>query len=108
MTVQRPGENTRPGKSTPPAIRSQRTAPEPAHPAPPQELSCDAQLAKLTPREREVLALWQEEHSDKRVAGRLGTKEHTIRNQLASIEHKLGLRSRAELAAMTVSLFPHG
>jgi DNA-binding CsgD family transcriptional regulator len=88
------------------ATRSRRPAPAPF--TPPRELSRDGQLAKLTRREREVLALWQDERfNDKQVAGRLGRKEHTIRNQLASIEHKLGLRSRAELAAMTVSLFAH-
>jgi DNA-binding CsgD family transcriptional regulator len=52
-----------------------------------------------------VLTLWLEElFNDKRVARRLGTKEHTVRNQLASIEHKLGVRSREELAAKAVAL----
>ena len=56
-----------------------------------------ALLAKLTPREREVLVLFLQELDDKKVSARLGTERHTVRNQLASIEHKLGVNNRAEL-----------
>lgn len=54
-------------------------------------------LASLTPREREVLTLFLETFSVKKVAARLGTHPQTVRNQLASVEHKLGTKSQAEL-----------
>ena len=60
-------------------------------------------LATLTPREREVLRIYLELLNDKRVAGFLGRRPQTIRNHLASIEHKLGVRSREELVSLAVS-----
>lgn len=56
-------------------------------------------FSSLTHREREVLSLFMEQPSDKKVANRLGTHLRTVRNQLVSIMHKLGVNSRAELVA---------
>lgn len=59
---------------------------------------------KLTPREREVLALFVTLLNDKKVARHLRTQVQTVKNQLASIEHKLGVGSRNELIALVLSM----
>lgn len=99
-----------------PSDRSKRAAPlsRPTKPRPKPPatdshplgvpINADAHFALLTPREREVLTLWLDGFNDKKVAARLGTKVQTVRNQIASIEHKLGARSREELVALTHSL----
>jgi DNA-binding CsgD family transcriptional regulator len=63
----------------------------------------DGAFAPLTRREREVLQLYLELLNAKKVARRLGTRAQTVRNQLAAIEHKLGLSSREELVAFAVA-----
>jgi len=94
----------RPGKSAGRATLSQpRRARETSPPPAPSSID-DSLLATLTPRESEVLTLWLDGFNDKKVARCLGTKVQTVRNQLASIEHKLGARSREELVALTHSL----
>ena len=50
----------------------------------------------LTPRELEVLQLLTEGLSNKEIAQRLGTSEHTAKFHVNSILGKLGARSRAE------------
>jgi DNA-binding CsgD family transcriptional regulator len=50
----------------------------------------------LTRREREVLDLLAEGHSNRRIAQRLGISEHTAKFHVASIYGKLGVASRAE------------
>jgi DNA-binding NarL/FixJ family response regulator len=83
------------------AGQTSRPQPTPAAPPPDGAPAIDptlaARLATLTPREREVLALFVETCNDKAVAHRLGTAFQTVRNQLMSIEHKLGVKSREEL-----------
>jgi DNA-binding CsgD family transcriptional regulator len=77
------------------------------HPPQPNQDSCvdnQALLDKLTAREREVLNLFLKLLNDKRVARQLGTRIQTVKNQLASIEHKLGVSSRGELIALALSL----
>jgi DNA-binding CsgD family transcriptional regulator len=54
-------------------------------------------LAPLTAAEREVLLHFLQLHCDKQVARALGKRPHTVRNQLASIQQKLGVRSHSEL-----------
>jgi DNA-binding CsgD family transcriptional regulator len=67
---------------------------------------CDGELlALLTDREREVLRLYVPSMNAKEVAHRLGTKVQTVRNQLASIEHKLGVEGRE---ALIVFALKHG
>ncbi|HEY6940226.1 PAS domain S-box protein [Dokdonella sp.] len=55
-----------------------------------------AELASLTRREGEVLALIGEGLADKTIAARLGLSPRTVRNHATSIYAKLGVRSRAE------------
>jgi DNA-binding CsgD family transcriptional regulator len=59
----------------------------------------------LSPREKEVVRLFLEEPCDKRVAKRLGTRPQTVRNQISSIEKKLGVESREELVICLLALF---
>ena len=52
----------------------------------------------LTNREREVLRLVAQGHTDKEIAGELYVSARTVQNHLASVRSKLGLNRRAELA----------
>jgi len=61
-------------------------------------------LALLTGREREVLRLYLESFNAKEVARRLGTRPQTVRNQLASIEQKVGVEGREELVASAMKI----
>lgn len=63
-------------------------------------------LARLTPREREVLRLFGEVRACKKIAGVLGTEAQTVRNQLASIRTKLGVTTREELWEHVVRFQP--
>jgi DNA-binding CsgD family transcriptional regulator len=56
----------------------------------------------LTAREHEVLVLYLRIINDKKVARELGTRPQTVRNQLASIQHKLGVCSRVELISSLI------
>ena len=56
-------------------------------------------LSLLTQKEREVLSSFVELLDNKEIARTLGTKDQTVRNQLASIMRKLDLQSREELIA---------
>lgn len=69
---------------------SASTAPTPA----PQSGALD----KLTPREREVLALVAEGLQNKHIAGKLGLSEHTVKLHLHHVISKLGARNRTDAA----------
>lgn len=56
----------------------------------------------LTAREREVLQLVAHGLSDKEIAVELGIARYTASNHVASIRVKLGISSRAALAALAV------
>jgi DNA-binding CsgD family transcriptional regulator len=56
--------------------------------------------AVLTPAEREVATLVLDGLTSQAIAARRGTAVRTVANQLASIYQKLGIGSRAELAAL--------
>jgi DNA-binding NarL/FixJ family response regulator len=55
---------------------------------------------KLSPREREVLALIAQGMTNRQIAEQLVISEHTARNHVASILDKLELSSRAAAAAL--------
>ena len=61
-------------------------------------------LARLTEREKEVLALIAEGHTSEEIAERLHRSVHTIHSHRAHIIEKLGLHSRAELMRYAVLL----
>lgn len=61
-------------------------------------------LARLTEREREVMALIAQGHTSEEVAERLHRSVHTIHSHRAHIVEKLGLQSRAELMRYAVLL----
>ena len=63
----------------------------------------DGLLHLLTKREREVARLFMRCANDKLVASHLGIAAQTVRNQLASIQNKLDVRSREELILFLVS-----
>ncbi len=56
-------------------------------------------LARLTPSEREVVALVAEGLRSQEIAVKRRRSVRTIENQLAAIFHKLEVSSRAELTA---------
>ena len=57
----------------------------------------NVRLRKLTPREREVLALIVTGRMNKQIAATLGTKEQTIKQHRSRVMRKLGVTSVAEL-----------
>ncbi len=57
---------------------------------------------RLTKQEQAVLLHFLECFNDKEIARRTGRKLQTVRNQITSIMHKLGARSRGELVARAV------
>jgi DNA-binding NarL/FixJ family response regulator len=62
-------------------------------------------LDLLSPRERDVVRLFLKDPCDKKVARLLGTKPQTVRNQISSIEKKLGVASREELVICLLAAF---
>lgn len=54
-----------------------------------------AQLALLTPREREVLELICEGNTDAEIATSLGLSRNTVRNHVASLYEKIGVNRRS-------------
>jgi len=71
-----------------------------AQPSPPKELSIEQQkLQSLTPKEEKVTHAIQlhSEKTLKQISENLHISEHTLRNHLASIYNKLGVRNRMEL-----------
>jgi two-component system nitrate/nitrite response regulator NarL len=60
-------------------------------------------MARLTPREAEVVHLLADGLSTRDISQRLALTEHTIRNYLSTIYDKLGVSSRVELALYAVA-----
>jgi DNA-binding CsgD family transcriptional regulator len=63
-------------------------------------LGPDALTSMLTPREREVAKLAADRTSSRDIAARLGLSVRTVDNYLSRTYSKLGISSRAELAAL--------
>ena len=63
-----------------------------------------AQSGPLTSREREVLTLLVQGHTDQEMARRLFLSVKTIETYRARIAEKLGLRSRAELVPYAIEV----
>lgn len=57
----------------------------------------------LTPRERQLVAVILDGAANREIAARLGLKEQTVKNQLATLYRKTGASSRLELAMLAVS-----
>jgi two-component system nitrate/nitrite response regulator NarL len=60
-------------------------------------------MARLTPREAEVVRLLADGLSTREISQKLTLSEHTIRNYLSAIYDKLGVSSRVELALYAVA-----
>jgi DNA-binding CsgD family transcriptional regulator len=56
----------------------------------------------LSPREHEVLALLAEGASNKEIARALGLSVHTVKFHIATLNEKLGARSRVEAVAIAI------
>ncbi len=56
----------------------------------------EAQLERLTPREKEVLRLMAEGTSSRDIAGKLGISYTTVRTHIRSLGSKLGVHSKLE------------
>ncbi|MCE9553835.1 MAG: LuxR C-terminal-related transcriptional regulator [Planctomycetes bacterium] len=61
------------------------------------------QQLPLTHRERKVVVEFLALLSDKKTASRLGRSVQTVRNQMNSVQKKLGLKSRQELVSAMLS-----
>lgn len=64
----------------------------------------NAELAQLSPREREVLALVAQGCTNREIAERLVLSEVTARNHVSHILEKLGMSRRSEAAAFAARL----
>jgi len=63
-----------------------------------QPLAAAAEVAELSPREREILELLAAGHPNKTIADRLGLTDGTVRWHLRHVYDKLHVRSRTEAA----------
>jgi two-component system, NarL family, nitrate/nitrite response regulator NarL len=59
--------------------------------------------SQLTPRERQLIEVILEGAGNREIAARLGLKEQTVKNQLATLYRKTGASSRRELAMFAVT-----
>ncbi|MGW2398971.1 response regulator [Kitasatospora sp. NPDC001664] len=74
--------------------------PEPAGPPPPPSpAAAQAAVEHLTPREAEIAALVADGATNAAVAARLFISPGTVKNHLANIQRKLGVRNRVGVAA---------
>jgi DNA-binding NarL/FixJ family response regulator len=71
-----------------------------AAPVPGNRLAVPEQLAALTTREREVMALAAEGHSNDEIAEKLYVSPLTVRTHVHRAMTKLGARDRAQLVVM--------
>ncbi|HEU4798047.1 MAG TPA: response regulator transcription factor [bacterium] len=64
------------------------------------ELGPGKRRTTLSPREREVLRLFADGHSNKQIARALGITERTVKFHVTSILNKLGAENRAQAVAL--------
>ena len=60
-------------------------------------------MARLTPRERDVVRLVADGMRNQEIAVQLNLSEHTVRNYLLRVFDKLGISSRVELVLYAFS-----
>ncbi len=65
-------------------------------------------LGLLSPQEQRVLAAIAEYRTNKEIAGLMGLSENTVKNYIANIFEKLGVRRRAQAVALYQSKDPFG
>jgi DNA-binding NarL/FixJ family response regulator len=76
----------------------------------PEEPPAGVPLSRLTPREQEIAALVAQGLTNRQMSTELSISERTAANHVAKILSKLGLRSRAQIAAWATErnlLTPH-
>ena len=97
----------------PPDLRyyyeSRQAKPKPARPKPERKQAITKTAAPkakdtLSPREREVFALYLEGHRAKVIAARLGTTEKTVWAHEANIMRKLGAKHDVDLIKIAIRL----
>ncbi|HEY9631976.1 MAG TPA: response regulator transcription factor [Coleofasciculaceae cyanobacterium] len=74
--------------------------------APEKPASLPPELAKLTPRERDVLCLIASGASNREIAESLYISERTVKNHITSILSRLNLRDRTQAALFASSFLP--
>jgi DNA-binding NarL/FixJ family response regulator len=62
----------------------------------------DSRLTELTSRQRDVLVLLGEGHSNRDIATRLGLTEGTVKLHVGSVLRALGVSNRTKAAAVAV------
>ena len=77
-------------------LMQQVAAPQPSEPP------CEPQVEPLTEREREVVALLAEGHSNPEIARRLHLAPGTVRNYVSVILQKLGVSDRTQAAIVAL------
>ncbi len=81
------------------AIEYALSSPEPASPPTPPQPAADGKVASLTPREREIVGLIAQGLTNRQIAQQLVLSERTVDTHGVNIMRKLGLRTRAQVAA---------
>ena len=84
------------------AIHSHRLAEPAVEARPDQKLPADSALSELTDRERDVLELLAQGHTNRQIAGQLGITANTVKKHVDHILLKLQVSTRA--AAVAVAL----
>jgi len=67
-----------------------------------RESRTDGELAALSPRELEVVALLAEGLADKQIAIQLGLSESTVKGYLRNLYEKLGASDRAQAVSIAI------
>jgi DNA-binding NarL/FixJ family response regulator len=67
-----------------------------------RERAADSPLSRLSPREREVLALLSRGWDNHRIGKELFISQHTVRTHIQNILEKLGMHSKLEAAAFAL------
>ena len=67
-----------------------------------RERPADSPLSRLSPREREVLALLSRGWDNHRIGKELFISQHTVRTHIQNLLEKLGMHSKLEAAAFAM------